>query len=98
MMAGAERENIAGYKGGDYQLANGQFAQAKYGNKRIITFTSINTVIDNILYYIRQYETEETYSKESLARDFIKTFTHKDTINDSYENITNTMLEQLKIT
>lgn len=98
MMSGAERENIAGYKGGDYQLANGQFAQAKYGNKRIITFTSVNTVIDNILYYIRQYETKETYSKESLARDFIKTFTHKDTINDSYENITNTMLEQLKLT
>ena len=98
MMSGAERENIPGYKGGDYQLANGKWAQAKYGNKRIITFTSIKTVITNILKYISQYETQENYSKEQLAKDLMNTFTDRRTINDSYDKITDTLLSSLKLT
>lgn len=98
MMSGAERENIPGYKGGDYQLANGQWAQAKYGNKRIITFNSIKTVISKVLSYITQFEGQSNYSKETLAKDLINTFTEKRTINESYEKITDTLLSSLKLT
>ena len=98
MMSGAERENIPGYKGGDYQLANGKWAQAKYGNKRIITFTSIRTVISNVLKYITQFEGQSNYSKEQLAKDLINTFTEHRTINESYDKITDTLLSSLKLT
>lgn len=98
MMSNAKRDNIAGYKGGDYQLANGQFAQAKYGNKRIITFKSIHKVIDKILICIQQYEKGGQHSKEQLAKDFSNIFTHKETINNSYMNIVDTMLKQLQLT
>lgn len=98
MMSGAERENVPGYKGGDYQLANGKWAQAKYGNKRIITFASIRTVILDVLKYITQFEGESSYSKEQLAKDLINTFTERRTINESYNKITNTLLSSLKLT
>ena len=98
MMSGAERENIPGYKGGDYQLANGKWVQAKYGNKRIITFTSIRTVISNVLKYITQFEGQSNYSKEQLAKDLINTFTERRTINESYDKITDTLLSSLKLT
>lgn len=97
MMSNVKRENIAGYKGGDYQLANGNYAQAKYNNKRLITFKSINTVITDILTYINNFESQKNYAKEQLAQDLITTFTHKDTINQSYENIVTGLLQQLKL-
>lgn len=98
MMSGAQRENIPGYKGGDYQLANGKWAQAKYGNKRIITFASIKTVISNVLKFINKYESGSNYSKEQLAKDLTNTFTDIHTINDSYDNIANTILSSLRLT
>lgn len=98
MMSGAERENIPGYKGGDYQLANGRWAQAKYGNKRIITFKSICSVVDNVLKFIEQYEKGANYSKEQLATDLTKTFTDVNTINDSYDKIVDTVLSSLNLT
>ena len=98
MMSEVQRENIPGYKGGDYQQANGKWAQAKYGNRRIITFTSIKTVISNVLKYITQFEAQSDYSKEQLAKDLTNTFTDRRTINDSYDKITNTILSSLKLT
>lgn len=98
MMSEVQRENIPGYKGGDYLLANGKWAQAKYGNKRIITFASIKTVISNVLKFINKYESGGNYSKEQLARDLTTTFTDINRINDSYDNITDTILSSLCLT
>lgn len=98
MMSGSVRENIPGYKGGDYQLANGIWAQAKYGNRRVVTFNSIKVVISSILSDIIKYESNKNYSKEQLAQDLSKTFTDYRTINESYDKIVSTILSQLKLT
>lgn len=105
MMFGATRENIEGYKGGDYIDAYGRQVQAKKGNKRIITFTAIRNVIiggqrvTGILPIIQRYEAElnNPESARKMGEKFAALFTDNRTvINKEYDLIVDNILKQLK--
>lgn len=102
MMSRAVREAIPGYKGGDYINAMGQQVQAKLGNKRIMTFKTINTVINNIISILDEYEQMlkdgNGKAAQTMSEKFLKLFSDERTmVNKSYNNITSKILEQLKI-
>ena len=102
MMSEKVRENVPGYKGGDYlRQENGvyQQIQAKMGNRRIITFKSIETVINEILIIINEYK-KEIKSGEAgnkIGNEFFKLFTDKQTINEGYDKIADEILTRLKV-
>lgn len=97
LMSGVSRENIAGFKGGDYIDALGRQVQAKLGNKRIISFKSIETVINNILSIIQFYETnvKSASNAQQMAQKFANLFTDTRTLNQSYDTIVDSILSQL---
>lgn len=101
MFLGAVRENIEGYKGGDYIDAQGQQVQAKFKNKRIATFNTIKTVIANIIEIINDYEKtlsgEDTAVIQKMAQRFLQLFTDKRIkINYSYEKIVDQLISPLQ--
>jgi len=100
MMNSASRENISGFRGGDY-IARGRQYQAKMNNMQITTFNNIITTIQNIQKIIQEYkEDNDGNSKDAsakLANSFMQIFTHKETLNRSYGSYVNSILEQLKL-
>lgn len=95
MMKGVQRENIAGFKGGDYIDAMGRQVQAKLGNKRIIPFKSIESVIGKILSIIHLYENTNNY--QDMAQKLANLFTDTRTLNQSYDKVVDSILSQLNL-
>lgn len=98
MMSGKYKENIEGYKGGDFKIDAMQ-VQAKLGNRRIITFTSINKVLKNIQSIISEYQINinNSNAKNNMANKFLALFTHEDTyiLNKNYNEVINNMITNI---
>lgn len=95
---GKKMDAIPGTKGGDYEdkIHNKQ-VQAKYGNKKIISYYSILQNIKkifNILVVLKA-----SYNIESAAEKFSQLFTHDPSVpnrlNETYSNIINERLLKL---
>ena len=99
MMSDAQRENIAGYKGGDYINAQGKQMQAKLGNRRIITFSAIKKVLYEIETIVTQYEglINNPANAKQMANKFAQLFTDQRTLNQGYDKIVDNILNSLKI-
>lgn len=102
IMEGANRENIAGYKGGDIQTLTGKQIQAKKGNNKIITFNSIKKVISETLSIIDIYEKHimDPGAAQILGEKFAQLFTHESILkntNKDMNNIVDDIIKVLKI-
>lgn len=95
LMWNSSRENISGVKGGDFIWGKQQY-QAKMNNQQIITFKQIKKVVKDIQNNINKYSNINTdQNKEKMAKGFMDIFTHKETLNKSYDKTLNGILKQL---
>lgn len=99
LMESGKLENIKAYQGGDYIDALGRQIQAKKDNTKLISFYSIEKVIQDMMTSLLIYKTNLTIgvpnSSRKLAQEFTNIFTHKETINKDYDSIVDNILQNL---
>ena len=80
-LSGHKMDNVAGIKGGDYNLGSRSAAyseQAKYGNEQVITFTSIIKNIEELNHLFIQLRSDN--NTKAIAKEIMAMFTDETTL------------------